>query len=99
MLQDDPQLLFDQFLPQAREYLDSPGLMAALELDKTCMKLYPAVARMSGNNRLSNLIRDFARSLPRKEAGELRNLLDQILVEAKAGGLAVPDRQDAAGKS
>ena len=87
MLQNDPQLLFEQFLPQARGNLDFPGVRAALELDETCMKLYPAVARIPGTNQLSNLIRDFGRSLPRKEAGELRNLLNQSIAEAKAAEL------------
>lgn len=87
MLEEDPQVLFDQFVPKARSYVESPGVMAALELDKICMKLYPVVARKLGDTTLSNQIRDFGRGLPRKEASELAVLLDEILENARLQGL------------
>lgn len=89
MLAEDPQALFDQFVPKARSYVQSPGVMAALELDRICMKLYPVVARKLGNTSLSNQIRDFGRGLPRKEADELAVLLDEILENARQEGLEV----------
>ncbi len=89
MLAEDPQALFDQFVPKAKSYVQSPGVMAALELDRICMKLYPVVARKLGNTTLSNQIRDFGRGLPRKEAGELAALLDEILENARQEGLEV----------
>ncbi len=91
MLNDDCQSLFDQFVPMARQYLDAPGVMAALELDQQCMKLYPAVAREKQNQELSNMIREFGRGLPRKEVEELRQLLQDIIAEAQAAGLSLPD--------
>jgi len=87
MLAEDPQALFDQFVPKARSYVQSPGVMAALELDRICMKLYPVVARKLGNTSLSNQIRDFGRGLPRKEADELAVLLEEILENARREGL------------
>ncbi|WP_456375111.1 hypothetical protein [Thiolapillus sp.] len=89
MLLEDPQVLFDQFVPQAKAYLDSPGVMAALELDAICAKLYPVIARVLENVELSNQIRDFGRNLPRKEIDELRAMLDSILADAKTAGLSV----------
>ncbi len=91
MLNDDCQSLFDQFVPKARQYLDAPGVMAALELDQLCMKLYPAVAREKQNQELSNMIREFGRGLPRKETEELRLLLQDIFSEARATGLNLPE--------
>ncbi len=91
MLNEHCQSLFDQFVPMARQYLDSPGVMAALELDQLCMKLYPAVAREKQNQELSNRIREFGRGLPRKETEELRGLLQDIFTEAQAAGLNLPD--------
>ncbi|WP_457666323.1 hypothetical protein [Thiolapillus sp.] len=91
MLKEDPQSLFDLFVTQTRDYLDSPGVMAALELDKTCMMLYPVIARTLDNRPLSNMVRDFGRGLPRKEADELQELLHAILAKAKAAGLTIPD--------
>lgn len=91
MQHDDPQAAFGRFVPQARSYLESPGIVAALELDTTCMKLHPLVARVLGNTELSKLIRDFVRNLPRKTPEELRHTLDAILAEAKMAGLVLPD--------
>ena len=91
MLVEDPQAVFDDFAVKAKNYLDSPGIMAALELDKLCSRLAPMVARMLKNTRLSNQIRDFGRGLPRKEPDELRLLLQDIFIEAKAAGLSLPD--------
>ncbi|WP_041069569.1 hypothetical protein [Thiolapillus brandeum] len=90
MLNDDCQSLFDQFVPMARQYLDSPGVMAALELDQLCMKLYPAVAREKQDQELSNMIRDFGRGLPRKEADELAVMFDGIIEQARVAGLNLP---------
>lgn len=90
MLLEDPQALFEHFVPQAKAYLDSPRLMTALELDGTCAKLYPVIARVLGNAELSNLIREFGRSLPRKEVDELRGMLDIILADAETAGLRIP---------
>ena len=87
MLVEDPQALFDQFVPKAKAYIRSPGVMAALELDQICMKLYPLVARKLGDTNLSNQIRDFGRGLPRREAGELAQLLEAILENARHQGL------------
>ena len=87
MLQDDPQLLFERFSKQAKDYLNAPNMMAALELDNTCMQLYPLLARVSEDMSLSNQIRNFGRSLPRSEAAALRNLLEKILADARASGL------------
>lgn len=84
---DDPQPLFDQFLPKARRYVESPGVMAALELDGICEKLYPLVARKLGDTALSNRIRDFGRGLPRKSESELRVLLEEIQELAGQHGL------------
>ncbi len=89
MLVEDPQALFDQFVPKARSYVESPGVMAALELDRICMKLYPVVARKLGDTALSNRIRDFGRGLPRKEADELAVLLEEILEHARQQGVQV----------
>ncbi len=91
MLNEDCQRLFDEFVPMARSYLQSPGVMAALDLDKVCMQLYPAVAREKQDRELSNMIRDFGRGLPRREASELAALLDTILQQAQATGLTVPE--------
>ncbi len=91
MLNDDCQSLFDQFVPMARQYLEAPGVMAALELDQLCMKLYPAVAREKQNQELSNMIREFGRGLPRKETEELRLLLEDIFTKAQSAGLNMPD--------
>jgi hypothetical protein len=87
VLEENPQALFDQFVPKARAYLEQPGVMAALELDRICMKLYPVVARKLGNTSLSNQIRDFGRGLPRKETDELAVLLEEILENARQEGL------------
>ena len=87
MLNNDCQALFDTFIPMAREYLRNPGVMAALELDKLCMQLYPTIAREKGDMALSNSIREFGRGLPRKDADELQTLLEQILLQAEAAGL------------
>ena len=91
MLVEDPQAVFDDFAHQARNYVASPGIRAALELDKVCTRLAPMVARVLKNTRLSNQIRDFGRGLPRKEADELRLLLQDIFAEATASGLNLPD--------
>ncbi len=87
MLADDPQALFDQFVPKARSYVASPGVMAALELDGICERLYPLVARKLGHTELSNRIRDFGRGLPRREPEELQLLLEEILALAGEAGL------------
>ena len=84
MLKEDPQSLFDLFVTQTRGYLDSPGVMAALELDKTCMMLYPVIARTLDNRPLSNMVRDFARGLPRNAPEESAALFDAICQQAKA---------------
>jgi hypothetical protein len=84
---DDPRPLFDQFVPKARAYVESPGVMAALELDGICERLYPLVARKLGDTALSNRIRDFGRGLPRKGQEELRVLFEEILVLAEEKGL------------
>ncbi len=89
MLADDPQALFDQFVPKARDYVASPGVMAALELDAICERLYPLVARKLGDMALANAIRDFGRGLPRKGEAELARLLEEILARARACGLSV----------
>lgn len=91
MLNDDCQSLFHQFVPMARQYLESPGVMAALDLDQLCMKLYPAVAREKRDQELSNRIREFGRGLPRKEVHELGAMLDEILEQAQGAGLRLPD--------
>jgi hypothetical protein len=91
MLNEDCQRLFDEFVPMARRYLQSPGVMAALDLDKMCMQLYPAVAREKQDQELSNMIRDFGRGLPRKEAAELAALLDAILRQADSAGITAPE--------
>jgi len=91
MLNEDCQRLFNEFVPMARRYLQSPGIMAALELDKVCMHLYPAIARERQDQDLSNMIRDFGRGLPHKESSELAVLLDAILRQAQASGLTVPE--------
>jgi len=87
MLEENLQALFDQFVPKAKAYLEKPGVMAALELDKLCMRLYPLVARQLGDMALSNRIRDFGRGLPRLEPQELAGLLDEILSQAGRHGL------------
>lgn len=87
MLEEDPRVLFDQFQRQARDYVASPGVIKALELDRMCMKLYPLVARRLSATTLSNQIRDFGRGLPRREADELAALLDEILETAREAGL------------
>ncbi len=84
---NDPQPLFDQFVSKARGYVESPGVMAALELDGLCEKLYPMVARKWEDQTLANLIRDFGRGLPRKTDEELRVLLEEILSLAGERGL------------
>ncbi|HDK38593.1 MAG TPA: hypothetical protein ENG92_06220 [Thiolapillus brandeum] len=89
MLNDDCQTIFDVFVPMARDYLESPGIMAALELDKICMQLYPMVARNLGNMELSNRIRDFGRNLPRKNTDELRVLFKDILSLGQSAGLKI----------
>jgi len=89
MLAEDAQALFDQFVPKARAYVESPGVMAALELDGLCERLYPLVARKLGSTDLANHIRDFGRGLPRKGEEELRALLEEILVLADEQGLTV----------
>ena len=90
MLNNDCQSLFDQFVPMARKYLEAPGVMAALELDQLCMKLYPAVAREKQDQALSNMIREFGRGLPRKEADELAAMFDEIIEQARVAGLNPP---------
>ncbi len=90
MLNDDCQSLFDQFVRQSRDYLASPGFMAALELDQQCMKLYPAIVREKKDQELSNMIRTFGRSLPRKEPGELAAQFESILERAQTAGLNPP---------
>jgi hypothetical protein len=87
MLQDDPQLLFERFNTLAKTYLDKPGIMAALELDRVCMQLYPLVARITADMELSNRIREFGRELPRKDVDELSVLLQHIFTRAQASGL------------
>ncbi len=87
MLAEDPQALFDQFVPKARAYVEAPGMMAALELDDLCAKLYPLVARKLDDTALSSKIRDFGRGLPRKPPDELARLLDEILESARRAGL------------
>ncbi|WP_293649900.1 hypothetical protein [Thiolapillus sp.] len=91
MLNENAQKLFGDFIKQSRDYLSSPGIMAALELDKLCMQLYPIVARRLGDLALSNSIRDFGRSLPRKQPEELQALFDDILSQAQSAGLAPAD--------
>jgi len=87
MLEEDPRVLFEQFQRQATDYVASPGMMKALELDQVCMKLYPLAARKLGSTTLSNQIRDFGRGLPRRELDELAALLDEILATAREVGL------------
>jgi len=89
MLAEDAQALFDQFVPKARAYVESPGVMAALELDSLCERLYPLVARKFGDTDLANRIRDFGRGLPRKGQEELKYLFEEILVLAEEQGLVV----------
>ena len=78
MLSEDLQTLIKRFLNDAAAYLEQPGVMKALELDQLCMKLYPMVARETGDTALSNGIRDFGRQLPRKEVPELKVLFEEI---------------------
>ena len=82
MIEEDPQALFDRFLSRARDYLASPGMVAALELDDICMTLYPLVIRRLEDAELSTKIREFGRSLPRRDATELASLLDEIVSAA-----------------
>ena len=85
MQRNDLSALMEKFLAEAADYLDQPGVMKALELDQLCMKLYPLVARETGDMALSNQIRDFGRGLPRKEVGELKVLLDRIRAQVETG--------------
>ncbi len=78
MQSNDLPALMEKFLAEAAAYLDQPGVMKALELDQLCMKLYPLVARETGDMVLSNKIRDFGRGLPRKETDELKALFEVI---------------------
>ncbi len=91
MLSEDPQLLFDAFVLQARDYVAAPSIKTALELDRQCMQLYPLVARVLKDMELSNQIRDFGRGLPRKESSELAQMLEDILVAAGDAGLTLPE--------
>ena len=84
MQSNDLPALMEKFLAEAAAYLDQPGVMKALELDQLCMKLYPLVARETGDMVLSNKIRDFGRGLPRREANELKVLFEEIRVLAEA---------------
>ena len=83
MQSNDLPALMEKFLAEAAAYLDQPGVMKALELDQLCMKLYPLVARETGDMVLSNKIRDFGRGLPRREANELKMLFEEIRVLAE----------------
>ena len=78
MLGESLQTLFKRFFDEAAAYLEQPGVMKALELDQLCMKLYPLVARETGDMALSHSIRDFGRNLPRKEVADLRVLFEEI---------------------
>ncbi len=85
MQSNDLPALMEKFLAEAAAYLDQPGVMKALELDQLCMKLYPLVARETGDMVLSNKIRDFGRGLPRREANELKVLFEEIRVLVETG--------------
>ncbi len=91
MLADDLQASFDHFVRKAGAYVESPGMMAALELDGICERLYPLVARHLGDTGLANRVRDFGRGLPRKSPEELQALFDEILALARERGLAPLD--------
>ncbi len=85
MQSNDLQALMERFFAEAAAYLEAPGVMKALELDQLCMKLYPLVARETGDMTLSNQIRDFGRGLPRKEVEELKVLFDRIRAQVETG--------------